>query len=220
MRAKILLIALSLVLIASNAATFLILRRQIAVLATYQNDFSRAINARAGIDGPFILMIGDSITERSNLPNEICRMPLIKVGVGGSRASSFVPFAEEMNAKNIVPSLIVVALGMNNTVPAYRSDFRTSYNLLIDTLPKAPLILATLTPVDKPTNTTSKVDTIIRDTAAERGLDFIDLGTLRDFDTTDGIHLTERAYISWNEKIISGIKASVCKSDWSPKPSQ
>jgi len=192
----------------SNVVTYLAFRRPAVV--NYQTD-SLAIDAMSRSEGPFVLMIGDSITERSKLAADVCGVRLIKVGIGGSRASSFIPFAEEMNAKNLVPSLIVIALGLNDANHIYRSDFRTSYNLLIDSLPKVPLILATLTPVeDERMDRASAVDTIIRNTAAERGLNLIDLGVLKEFKTTDGIHLTDRAYTSWSEKIVSGIRAAVC----------
>ncbi len=217
MRAKMIIVALLLTFFASNAATFVVSRRSEA--AKHQTNFSSPISVLADNKRPFVLMIGDSITERSKLPGEVCGIPLVKIGIGGSRASAFIPMAEDMNAKSISPLLIVIALGINDANPVYRSDFRASYNLLLDTLPKVPLILATITTVDHSDWLTSMVDKIIRSTANGRSLDIIDLSQLRDFETTDGIHLTERAYVSWNEAIISGIKRAACYLPrWSIQP--
>src|ERR1700721_1411488 len=69
-------------------------------------------------------------------------------GSAGSRASTFIPFAEEMTARRLSPALIVITLGINDAVLAYRTDFRATYGLLIDSLPKSPIALATLAPVD------------------------------------------------------------------------
>jgi hypothetical protein len=208
MRSKIVLSGLVLALVASNA--HFAARRQTVVI--YRDDFASTIDDMVRHQGRrFVLVIGDSITERSTLPLEICGGPLVKLGIGGSRASTFIPFAEVMNSRKIAPSLIVVALGLNDANEEYRSGFRVSYNLLLDTLPKAPLILATLTPVaDERMSRASKVDEIIRNTAAERSIDSIDLSKLRDFRTIDGIHLTDAAYASWNEQIIAAIERSSC----------
>lgn len=208
MRSKIVLSALVLALVASNA--YFAARRRTVVI--YRDDLASAIDDMVRHRGrPFVLMIGDSITERSTLPLEVCGVPLVKVGIGGSRASTFIPLAEVMNSRKIAPSIIVVALGLNDANEEYRSSFGVSYNLLLDTLPKAPLILATLTPVaDERMGRNSEVDEIVRKTAAERSVASIDLSKLRDFRTIDGVHLTDTAYPAWNEQIIAAIERSLC----------
>ena len=111
MRSKIVLSGLVLALVASNA--YFAARRQTVVI--YRDDFASAIDDMVRHQGRrFVLVIGDSITERSTLPLEICGGPLVKLGIGGSRASTFIPFAEVMNSRKIAPSLIVVALGLND----------------------------------------------------------------------------------------------------------
>jgi hypothetical protein len=186
---------------ASNCAVFYVAKKQVPIHA-YGREMASVIDAMLHISGPFVLIIGDSIAERAKLPDQVCGSPLINAGIGSARVSFFIPFAEEMRASKITPTLIVVALGMNNSNEAYNSNFGANYNLLLDSLPKSTLALATVTRAQY--QDTKQVSQSIREIAAARHLDIIELD--HDYQTVDGTHLNEAGYTSWNERILSGVE--------------
>jgi hypothetical protein len=98
------------------------------------------------VNGPFVVILGDSITQNARLPETVCGMPLINAGTGGSRASTYIRFAEEMRAQKISPSLVVIALGTNDAISGYGTDFIPAYELLILSLPASSLAFATPPP--------------------------------------------------------------------------
>ena len=98
------------------------------------------------IGRPFIVVLGDSITQRAPFPETICGYPVINAGISGSRTSSFIPFAEEM--ARLDPALIVLALGVNDSSRRLKTAFQASYAALVDSLPKVPTMLASIAPVD------------------------------------------------------------------------
>src|SRR6266566_778552 len=137
-----------LILAASNIATGYVVKKNARPKVDHQRDMVEALAKMGSANGPFVVILGDSLTQDARLPASVCGMPLINAGIGGSRASTFIPFAEEMTARQFAPTLVVVALGINDAISAYRSDFRSAYNLLIDSLPKSQIALATLAPVN------------------------------------------------------------------------
>ncbi len=168
---------------------------------------------------PFIIIIGDSITQRAVLPDAVCELPIINAGIGGSRTSNFVPFAEDL--AGFKPALVVVALGINDANGHRITAFKSGFALLLDSLPKVPVILASLTPIDfsgsdgktmDPEKARS-VDSFIRSTAGDRHVPLIDLGKLAPFQTLDGVHLTTDSYALWNAAVLDGIKRALpsCK---------
>jgi hypothetical protein len=125
------------------------------------------------------------------------------------------------------PALIVIALGINDAVLAYRTDFRATYGLLIDSLPKSPIALATLAPVD--TNfpvakilnpsTIKSIDAAIIEIAASRRAPIIDLGAIVGIESRDGIHPTESSYHHWITVIVAGIENALkCDGALSREP--
>jgi hypothetical protein len=129
-----------LVLIASNVTTGYVVKKKV----DHQRNMVEALAKMSRTNGPFIVIIGDSLTQNKHLPALVCGMPLINAGLDGSRASTFIPFAEEMTARQLSPVLIVIALGLNDA--AYRTDFRATYGLLIDSF----LNLQLLSPHSRP----------------------------------------------------------------------
>ena len=202
-----------LVLAASNITTGYVVRKNV----DHQRDMLEALEKMSRTNGAFIVIIGDSLTQNARLPASVCGTPLINAGIGGSRASTFIPFAEEMTARQLSPALIVIALGINDAVLAYRTDFRATYGLLIDSLPKSPIALATLAPVDtnfpvaKMLNpsTIKSIDAAIIEIAASRGAPIIDLGAIVGIESRDGIHPTESTYHHWIKVIVAGIESAL-----------
>lgn len=166
-----------------------------------------------GVGVPFVLVLGDSLTAGSTLPPSACGLPIVKIGVGGARPSTFITLAEEITASGLVPKLIVVALGINNSLTGYRTDFRATYSMLLQSLPTTPIALATTAPIDPAGSdgsrvnlpTMSAINSDIRDIARAKGATLIELRDLKGFETRDGIHPTKAARPLWDRAIIAGI---------------
>lgn len=200
------------VLLISNMLTGYASRRTPPKIAV-QPETANAVRSMYKIDGPFIVILGDSITAAAPLPASVCGVPLINAAKGGSRASNFIPFAEELNAYGLAPALVVVALGVNDALPAYRSDFRASYGLLLDRLPHVPVALATLAPTDSSMEDGKRydaaalrsIDDLIRAMAAAKSAALIDLAALK-LETRDGLHPTIAGYPVWVDAVVTGIE--------------
>lgn len=166
------------------------------------------------IGGPFVLILGDSITQGATLPNEVCGYPIINAGISGSRASNLIPFAEEIKAQRSQILVAVVAVGVNDAQKHYETQF--GYRLLLDSLPSTKLLLATTAPVDFSGTIGSRidpdkykvVDAEIRSIAATRRLSLIDLSKLEPR-TLDGVHLTLDDYAKWNAAVLGGIRSAL-----------
>jgi lysophospholipase L1-like esterase len=204
------------VLVASNILTGYVVKKNAPPKVDPQRDMRNALAKMSDIRGPFVVILGDSLTQNARLPTSVCGTPLINAGVSGSRASTFIPFAEEMTALQLSPTLVVVALGINNAISEYRSDFRSAYGLLIDSLPKSPIALATLAPVDRNLPEAAKinpaimkrVDETIRDISTSRQATIIDLAIIN-IESSDGVHPTESTYPLWNNVVVSGIRTAL-----------
>lgn len=170
-----------------------------------------------GVGVPFVLVLGDSLTAGANLPPSICGLPIVKIGVGGARPSTFITLAEEITASKLVPKLVVVALGINSSLTGYQTDFRATYSILLQSLPATPLALATTAPIDPKGSDGSRVslptmvavNSTIRDIAKAKSTTLIELGNLEGFETRDGIHPTQKAKNVWRDAIMAGIKQAL-----------
>lgn len=195
------------------------LRNEVGILSAQlkATDASRATNLlrqMRQIGRPFVLVIGDSITEGSTLPDEVCGYPIINAGISGSRAANLMPFAEEIKAQRPRILATVVAVGVNDAQKQYETAF--GYSLLLDSLPPTRLLLATVTPVDFSGPVGSRidpekykaVDATIRSLAAARRLSLIDLSKLEPR-TLDGVHLTIGDYDKWNATVLNGIRSAL-----------
>ena len=206
-----------LVLVASNLATGYVVKKNARPKVDQQGDMAESLAKMTSANGPFIVIIGDSLTQNRHLPASVCGIPLVNAGISGSRASTFIPFAEEMTALKLSPALVVIALGINNAVSAYRTDFKTTYGLLLDSLPKSPIALATLAPVDTSLplakrlnpSTIRSIDATIMEIAASRGAPIIDLGAIVGLETRDGIHPADSTYHLWIAVIVAGIERAL-----------
>ena len=212
-RLKVTAIGLA-ILCASNGAVYFVLKKSMRP----RRDMAETIAKIEQAPEPFVLVIGDSLTQNAKLPANICNHQIINAGVGGARTSAFIPFAEEMSAKGIKPSLVVVALGLNDTVHNYETSFGPTYSLLLGDLPSTKVALATLAPVDL-SGSNGKiidpdkyktVDAMIRSTALERHLPLIELGNIENFQTVDGVHPTNDSYVKWKAPMIEAIRKEVC----------
>jgi lysophospholipase L1-like esterase len=210
-----------LVLIVSNIATGYVVQRNARPKDDRPRDLVNALARMGSVNGPFVVILGDSITQNARLPETVCGMPLINAGTGGSRASTYIPFAEEMRAQKISPSLVVIALGTNDAISGYGTDFIPAYELLIRSLPASSLAFATPPPVDAVDGsgagilnmtTLRSIDLAIKEIAASQKATLIDLGKIVGMETSDGIHPKKTTYPIWIKAVVQGIEAAMkCK---------
>jgi hypothetical protein len=61
-----------LVLVASNLATGYVVKKNARPKVDYQRDMAESLAKMNSANGPFIVMIGDSLTQNRHLPASIC----------------------------------------------------------------------------------------------------------------------------------------------------
>lgn len=174
---------------------------------------------RAIGDRPFLLVIGDSLTEMAPLPADVCKMPLVNLGIGGARVSDFVPIVEDVLATGARPFATVIALGINDTqarfwTPGKPVQFAAAYRHLVELLPNT-VMLSSITPVDRSRQMAARfskpawraIDGQIRSLSASLQLPLIDqAGELSGGDTIDGVHLSPSGYLPWTDRIVAGLQ--------------
>ena len=194
-------------LLVSNLATAYIVKKN--SINPYR-DVNNAMLSMSRPGGPFVVIIGDSLTNNAHFPSQICGYRTINMGIDGAKASTFIQYAEQMSFSNLHPSFIVVALGVNDAIQTGGSDFKEALDLLLRNLPRAvPLALTTVF------QNVPSIDTIndeIRKAANRKGATIIEtenLGIL----TSDGVHPTHASQPTWESAIVSGIKRGLACSD-------
>ena len=90
-------------LLVSNLATAYFVRK--TSINPYR-DMTNAMLSMARPDGPFVVIIGDSLTNNAHFPSEICGHRTVKMGIDGAKASTFIQYAEQMSSSNLHPSLV------------------------------------------------------------------------------------------------------------------
>jgi hypothetical protein len=65
-----------LVLVASNITTGYFVKKNV----DYQREMVEALAKMSRTNGPFIVIIGDSLTQNARLPASVCGIPLINAG--------------------------------------------------------------------------------------------------------------------------------------------
>ena len=193
-------------LLVSNLATAYIVKK---TSFNPHRDMTNAMLSMARPGGPFVVIIGDSLTNNAHFPSEICGHQIIKMGIDGAKASTFIQYAEQMSSSNLHPSLVVVALGVNDAIQTGGSDFRESLELLLRNLPQSPLALTTVF------QSIVSVDTIndeIRKAANRKGAILVETKTLG-ISTSDGVHPTHASQPTWENAVVGGIRRGLGCSD-------
>ena len=193
-------------LLVSNLATAYIVKKN--SINPYR-DMNNAMQSMSRADGPFVVIIGDSLTNNAHFPSQICKYRTINMGIAGARASTFIQYAEQMSFSNLHPSLVVVAIGVNDAIQTSGSDFKDLLELLLRSLPRAPLALTT---VFQNVASADAINEEIRKAANRRGAILIETGSLG-ISTSDGIHPTHASQPTWENAIVSGIRRGLGCSD-------
>jgi len=186
-------------LLVSNLATAYIVKKN---STNPYRDMTNAMLSMSRPGGPFVVIIGDSLTNNAHFPSQICGYRTINMGIDGAKASTFIPYAEQMSFSNLHPSLVVVALGVNDAIQTGGSDFKESLELLLRNLPRSPLALTT---VFQNVPSSDTINDEIRKAANRKGATLIEtekLGIL----TSDGVHPTHASQPTWETAIVTAIK--------------
>lgn len=156
--------------------------------------------ALAGLDQP-IVVIGDSITEMSRLPEEIDGRPVVNAGIGGATVADFVAIAPRL-MRDFKPSLIVVALGANDIGS---STMQRDYVSLLSELKKlSPRLLAVgVTPLDG----SDLMNAQIKAAAGSVGVHFVEMSLSEGTRLPDRIHLNAAGYRQWTPALVAAISA-------------
>ena len=125
-----------------------------------------------------VIVFGDSIVQEAPLPSSVCGTPIVNAGVAGAGIDYFVRYSNEFLDAS-TPKLIVLAVGINDahkeTLPSFRSQYQRAVTALSQ---RAPLVLATIAPVEPGTFTQTIVPEALprlNETIKDMGETIIDL---------------------------------------------
>jgi hypothetical protein len=158
-----------------------------------------------------VIVFGDSIVESAPLPPSICGTPIVNAGIGGAGIDYFVRYSKELLGAS-APKLIVLAVGINDAHEETLRSFRSRYQSAVTALSqRAPLVLATIAPVEPGTFTQMIMPgalPLLNKTIKDTGEAIIDLNEqmIGSHLTTDGVHLNAKGYALWTRAIIEGIR--------------
>jgi lysophospholipase L1-like esterase len=162
--------------------------------------------------GHSVIVFGDSIVEGAPLPKAVCGSVVINAGVTGAAVGYFELHAAELLG-SAHPSLIVLAVGINNASSIAAKQFQAQYFETAALLSRiSPVAVAMITPVrsgagsigydaslvpslNAVINEIPNVRTVIDVNAPLSSADF----------TADGIHLGEAGYALWIQAMTEGI---------------
>jgi len=177
------------------------------------------------VDDP-IVILGDSITEASTLPRELCGHAIVNAGLNG--ASTTISdlgtwLIEALDGRRA--AAIVVALGTNDALLARSTqDFEVSYDSLLGQLGQVTNRLSVLAVpgIDVRGNVTIELQAAVMGringfnaalpgVAAKAGAAFIALPPMSSPHTTDGVHLNRAGYLVWERVILEGV-STICEA--------
>lgn len=172
-----------------------------------------------------VVVLGDSITEASTLPREVCGHPIVNAGLNGASTASDLGgwLAPVVEGKRL--AMIVVALGTNDALTLAslgERNFADRYAKLLAELSKlAPrLAVVQIPPVEARRRVTDKMrdeimatidryNSVLPDVAAKNSAAFVALPPADGPYTIDGVHLSSEGYVAW-DKAVMHAAATVC----------
>jgi len=159
-----------------------------------------AIRAALGEANQPIVIIGDSITEMSRLPETINGRPVVNAGIGGATISDFRAIAPRM-LEGSNPSLMVVALGANGA-----GSLQEDYAALLRQLRKwSPRLLAIAV---TPMSGSDLVNIAIRAAAQSEGVQFVEMPMPAGSTLADHVHLNAAGYRIWTPALVAAIASA------------
>lgn len=191
-----------------------ITKAKTSYMLTRQTMLLRQAEQAAPVD---TVIIGDSIVDGMYLGKAGGNIFL--AGIGGSGVGDWLTFAPKL-AQVLDAKLLIIALGVNDAVKGLvdTKHFYADYSKLCLSLREqgTKLALASILPVEQgkifgdeifDSKAIREFNLIIEELALENGFDFINFFTVfADADglmphglTTDGVHLTKKAYTRWKQ---------------------
>jgi lysophospholipase L1-like esterase len=180
-------------LVVSNVATIYVTKKNARPKGHSVESVLAEVRTATGI-----VIMGDRLVEDAKFPPVLCELQIVNAGIGGARSSTLLAIADKMQAK---PALIVVSVGVNDAEDA---AFPAKYSLLLDTLPRTRIAAVTLAQPGF-----ENINQAIKAAANEKGAHLIDLGSLKDFKTRDGIHPIYTSYAEWRERLLDGARQAL-----------
>jgi len=217
-------IGLAVLLIGAIAAGFSFFRKE-AIADSHRQARQFIVHyTLSRVDNPIIL-VGDSLTEASTLPRELCGHPIVNAGLNGASTASDLGtwLIEALDGRRA--AMIVVSLGTNDALTARSTQaFETSYAELLAQLVEVTdhLSVLAIPGIDAQGRVTEEMqaeamgringlNTVLPALAAKGGATFIALPAMPKPHTIDGVHLNAVGYSAWDEAILKGI-STVCGS--------
>lgn len=169
--------------------------------------------ARQGSVKP-VVFLGDSLVEHANFPPSICGRPVINAGYSGAVASGVLRLVDAFDRIRFSPAVLVISVGVNDSIVVDRRPFAETYPEIMQRAAAlgGRVFLVSLAPVAKSGSLADEVDRsrfaqidrVIRQTARDRAIPLIDVGTLRTQTSplvADGVHLSQDGYAAWTGTI-------------------
>jgi GDSL-like lipase/acylhydrolase family protein len=166
-----------------------------------------------------VILLGDSITEASTAPREICGHEIVNAGLNGASTASDLGtwLIEALNGRRA--SAIVVSLGTNDALKARSAQvFEGSYATLLSQLAKVTdhLSVLAIPGIDVQGRMTAEMqaaamgridgfNAVLPALAAKEGASFIALPPMQSPHTIDGVHLSAAGYAAWEGAILNGV---------------
>jgi lysophospholipase L1-like esterase len=160
-----------------------------------------------------VIVFGDSIVEGAPLPKTFCGHAVVNAGVTGAGIQYFERHAAELLGSSR-PSLIVLAVGINNSSPTAAKQFQSHYRETVALLARAAaVVVATITPVKIGPGSVGydpklvrSLNTVIKATPIAVGVIDLNQPLSGPQLTSDGIHLNKKGYAMWISAMVAGIR--------------
>jgi lysophospholipase L1-like esterase len=215
-------IGLAVLLIGALVAGFTYFRKEAIADSHRQSRQLILYYTLSRVDDP-IIVLGDSITEASTLPRELCGHAIVNAGLNGASTASDLGtwLIEALDGRRAAG--IVVALGTNDALKAASAErFETNYLALLAQLAQVADRVAVLAVpgIDVQGRVTADLqaevmgringlNAVLPALAAKRGASFIGLPAMQTPHTIDGVHLDATGYSAWDEAVSKGV-STVC----------
>jgi lysophospholipase L1-like esterase len=214
-------IGLAVLLMAALAAGFSFYRKE-AIADSHRQARQLVLHyTLSRVDNP-IIILGDSITEASTLPRELCGHPIVNAGLNGASTASDLGtwLAEALDGR---AAGIVVALGTNDALKAVSAQsFEANYAALLGLLAQVTghLAVMAIPGIDVRGRMTAEMqaeamgridgfNAALPALAAKAGAAFIPLPPMQVPHTIDGVHLNATGYAAWDKAVLAGV-STIC----------
>ncbi|KJC49122.1 hypothetical protein UP09_07785 [Bradyrhizobium sp. LTSP885] len=167
-----------------------------------------------------VVFVGDSIVQDAHFAPTLCGRPVINAAYGGAVASGVLRLVEAFDRIRLAPAVLVISVGINNSIRVDRRPFAETYREIVQRAGAlaGKVFVVSLTPVaasgvmadEIDRALLSEIDRAIRQTARDRSIPLIDVGSLQTKTSpvvADGVHLSADGYAAWTATIESAINA-------------